>query len=119
MEGKRRFTRVEFPIDGQYEYSGEIFPVQIRDISVRGLFIDALNAPVVGSEISIEIPLIGDKSVVIQAEAIIIRNCSDGFAVEFTKVDIESFTHLKNIIAYNLGDTQKVVQEISDCVGIH
>jgi len=118
MTGKRRFTRVKFPIEGQYEFKGEKFPIQIRDISVRGLFIEVLNAPVVGSEISIVIPLIDDASISVYADAKIIRNCADGFAVEFTKIDIDSFTHLKNIIAYHVGDTQKVVKEISDCAEI-
>ncbi|MES0488972.1 MAG: PilZ domain-containing protein [Leptospirales bacterium] len=119
MKGKRRFTRVEFPIEGQYEFIGEKFPVKIRDISVRGLFIEVLNTPVVGAEISIEIPLSENQSTIIRAEARIIRNCSDGFAVEFTKIDIDSFAHVKNIVAYHFGDTEKVVKEISEGAGIH
>jgi hypothetical protein len=36
--------------------------------------------------------------------------------IDFLEMDSETFTHLRNIVAYNLGDADQVDEEISHAV---
>jgi len=36
---------------------------------------------------------------------------SDGVALQFAQVDLDSFVHLKNIVAYNSGGEDKIMEE--------
>jgi hypothetical protein len=44
------------------------------------------------------------------------RIAENGLGFTFEKTDLESYTHLKNIIAYNCDDADKVMEEINHAI---
>ena len=44
------------------------------------------------------------------------RTADDGVGFTFEKMDLDSYMHLKNIIAYNIDDAEKVMEEISHSI---
>jgi hypothetical protein len=65
-----------------------------------------------GELLDITISLTGDtSSLSISVKGSVVRIDQDGVALEFEKIDLDSFVHLKNIVAYNDGDEKKIMEE--------
>jgi hypothetical protein len=47
---------------------------------------------------------------------VVTRIAEDGVGFTFEKMDLDSYTHLKNIIAYNIDDSDKVMEEIGHSI---
>ena len=40
------------------------------------------------------------------------RETENGIGFVFNKIDLDSYTHLMNIVSYNIDDSKKVMEEI-------
>ena len=74
----------------------------IKDLSLKGVFIITDKKAPIGSPCSIKIFLSEAKEdVELSIKGKIARTESDGLGIIFDSIDIDSFTHLKNIVKYN------------------
>ncbi len=121
MEEKRKLSRVLFHIralikKGTFEYIGKV-----ENVSLKGLLIsmnegmDDLHA---GDQVEVTIGLTGETSdLKVQVEAEVVRWEENGFvALKFNRIDLDSFVHLKNILAYNSGDYDKIMDEFIESI---
>jgi len=118
MDEKRKMTRVEFHIKGTIRADGRKVSGEVSDLSLKGLFLQ-LEEPTehftLNDEVSIMINLSDPSSDIhIQADGKIVRIEEKGLGVHLEHMDLDSFTHLKNIISYNIGDHEKVMDEFVD-----
>jgi hypothetical protein len=110
----RRRLRVPFQVDVELHVEGhDIISVTSKDISMKGVFIET------GARISqdrpcrVRITLSGVSGMPpLDIKGKIVRVDSNGVGIDFLEMDSETFTHLRNIIAYNLGDADQVDEEI-------
>ncbi|MDZ7640701.1 MAG: PilZ domain-containing protein [Desulfurivibrio sp.] len=84
------------------------------DLSLKGVSVPGLRGHQVGEKCAVELFLSGGTSEVrLEMQGEVIRAGADGLALHFVAIDLDSFFHLKNIIAYNLGNPDQVEDEFS------
>ncbi len=73
-----------------------------KDISLRGIFLSTEDYLEINSNCDIEIRLAGAQDdITLSLRGHIVRKEESGYAIYFDSVDLDSYTHLKNIIKYN------------------
>lgn len=113
MASDRRFSRVPFRIEAEVQSDHGIFYGDVRNLSIKGAFITAPESHPLGERVDIKMYLAHDEPVVmIEALGEVVRTDSEGIGVRFTKVDLASFTHLRNVVALNSGDGDAVMDEL-------
>ncbi len=100
---KRTDARIHFNVNGAVEYNGVKYTGNIENLSMKGMFLRSGGAIPAGSEVRASIHLSGASSdLVVNINGRVARSSSDGTAVIFDRIDLDSYTHLKNIITYNM-----------------
>lgn len=117
MERQRRFTRVDFTVNALIKGEDAVFRGEVANLSLHGIFIKTDQFLPVGSLVEITICLTEvQPEVVIHVNAVIVRSDARGIAFQFAKIDVDSFTHLRSIIAYQKGDGDAIMEEFIDYV---
>jgi predicted lipid carrier protein YhbT len=108
---RRRDLRVDFDTDVYVRAEGlEVrYKGSTRDISLRGVFIKTSDTLAVNTHCDVEITLTGLKEeLMLKMEGHVVRATQDGYAIFFESVDLDSYTHLKNIVRYNSPDSELI-----------
>jgi hypothetical protein len=80
-----------------------------RDLSLSGIFVNTGEKISVDTPCKVEVALSGTaEPLVLQMDGRIIRNDPSGIAITFDSMDLDSYTHLKNIVRYNADDPDDV-----------
>ncbi len=104
---KREKSRIPFNLNATFEYKNKKIDGQLDNLSLNGLFIITEEDIPESSKINVDLNLSGDTSnLTIKIAGEVMRNDTNGIAVKFNKVDLDSYIHLKNIISYNLVDDE-------------
>jgi len=106
---KRQHTRVEFNTrillhaeDMEIDAAGNS-----HDISMKGVFVSTDKKIPIGSPCRVKIVLFGGiKDIELCMQARVARVTPEGIGIHFGAIDIDSFTHLKNIVTYNQSTRQ-------------
>ena len=111
---RRRDIRVDFDTDVSVMADGveSRYRGNTRDLSLRGVFIKTTDTLKIGTHCQVEVMLSGlQDQLVLKMEGHVVRRCDEGFAIYFESVDLDSYTHLKNIVRYNVPDTDVIGKE--------
>lgn len=111
MIEKRNFSRVDFKKEVEINANGEKFTGSIDNLSLKGAFITTTHKLQIEDQVELIIHLAGDEDFDIYLQGKVVRSTNDGVGILFEKLDLSSFTHLRNIIAYNFGDDDAVMEE--------
>jgi hypothetical protein len=115
--GKRKFTRVPFKTEAMVKSKSDIVSGEVENLSLNGMFLKNANGLKADDDVEISISLSGDTTeLAINLSGQVIRLDKEGIAIQFNMkgIDIDSFIHLRNIIAYNRGEQETVMQEYFD-----
>lgn len=108
---RRKGIRVDFDTDVTVIADGleTRYKGSSKDLSLRGVFISTnINLPV-STVCQVEIKLYGlENELVLKMKGHVVRGTNDGFAIYFDSVDLDSYTHLKNIVKYNAPDSDRI-----------
>jgi hypothetical protein len=117
---RREFSRVQVSVavelapPDQPKISG-----QGRELSVKGVFVSGARQLPAGTECPITIILAGtSESMYVRVSGRVVYANTDGMGIEFFEMDVDSFTHLQNLVLYNSLDTAKVEREFQEHIGI-
>ena len=114
---KRKATRVMFKTEGVISHDDLFIKGQVENLSLRGMFLKTSGEIPLNSSIEIQIFLSGTVSELsIKLKGMVIRLEKKGMAVKFDEMELDSFIHLKNIVAYNEGNADKIMQEFHDYI---
>lgn len=81
------------------------------------MFVVTTEPFVEGAAVDIAIALTGTfPEIALHISGIVTRIAEDGIGIIFEKMDLDSYMHLKNIIAYNSDDAEKVMEEVSHSI---
>ncbi|MCE5245203.1 MAG: PilZ domain-containing protein [Syntrophobacteraceae bacterium] len=114
---KRNFTRIIFHteaavVSGDLRIKGEV-----ENLSMNGMLLRTPDRIPVSANAQIRIVLSGaSPEISVEAKGHTLRHESDGIAFQFDEMDLDSFIHLKNIIAYNRGDDGDVAEEFEGLI---
>ena len=113
---KREFTRVSTKIRAEVT---AILSGRTRDMSVKGFYLVCDRSLPVGTECLVAVYL-GEPpgQVRIEMAGTVVRVDDTGMAIEFSKMDIDSFDHLRKLVLYNSTDTDQVEQELKGHLGL-
>jgi hypothetical protein len=114
---KRELTRVAFDIEAVVKCQEHTFSGKVDNLSLKGMFIRTAEKLNLHDTIQITIHLAGETSdLEINLNGTIVRITEQGIGIQFDKVDLDSFIHLRNIVAYNSGDEDRVMDEFFDFI---
>ncbi len=108
---RRKNRRVPFQVAATVLIGRATIEGMVDNLSMTGMFIasETLSA---GSPLELSVKLSGSSpplSVELKGRAV--RLTDAGIAVEFKEMDLDSFTHLRNIIAQNTDDPDAAYEE--------
>lgn len=109
----RNFTRVEFDAEAKLYSADAMWDTQILDISLKGALCSRPTAwdgkP--GKNYRLELRLPGGTRISMNVTA---ANADDGhIGLQWSKIDFDSFTHLKRLIELNIADPDLLNRELS------
>lgn len=100
---KRTGTRIHFDVKGAIEHNGVTYSGSIDNLSMKGMYLKAPGPLPAGSEVKIKIHLSGASSdLIININGRVARSDNKGMGLTFDRIDLDSYTHLRNIITYNM-----------------
>ena len=109
----RKFSRVEFRIEASIRTADRLFTASAENLSMNGMFIKTSEQMQMDEAVDIAMVLTGSEpQISIYFTGKVCRITDEGIGFIFEKIDLDSYTHLKNIIAYNIDDSEKVMEEI-------
>lgn len=116
MQDKRDFSRVSFKVSALIQADGVALKGEVKDVSLHGIFVQTDEKIPVGTVVEITIYLSAAEPVVINVSGTVARSVEGGIGCVFDKMDVESFAHLRSVIAYQMGDSSQVISEFADYV---
>jgi len=108
---RRHFSRVHFQTDASlYLPDGEL-AVEVLDLSLKGALIKPKGVAFteVGSKCTLKIRL--DDETIIRMECTIVHHQAELYGLSCQEIDLESITHLRRLVALNLGDESLLDRE--------
>jgi hypothetical protein len=109
----RKFSRVRFRVDATIKTADRQFSGGVDNLSMSGMFMVTDERLPLEERVDITIGLTGTApQISVNFSGTVSRIDENGMAFTFKKIDLDSYTHLKNIIAYNIDDSEKVMEEI-------
>jgi hypothetical protein len=115
-EDRRQFQRVHF--DGQARLAWDDHQpinVQVENLSLKGVLLSGLeegNGPEAGERAELDISLSPEASVKMALE--IAFSAGGRLGASWVEIDIDGMTHLRRLIALNLGDAAQVDEELTE-----
>jgi len=99
-------------------YRHKSFRGEVQNISLNGVSIKISEKIAAGEIVEVMISLTGDSSCLsINLEGVVLRTGEEGIALQYRKVDLDAFIHLRNIVSYNLDNSDKVMEEFQSFIG--
>ncbi len=117
---RRRFTRIPFAARVILSSNTGIWHGDLTDISLRGLLMSRPDNwdGIINSECRVEISLErGGLSINVNGR---IAHADDRLVgLRFEQIDVQSATHLRKLIALNLGDEHLLERELAELIKAH
>jgi hypothetical protein len=109
---KRKNTRVVFEVGALIKYKRKTIECKVANLSLNGVLLKAKADIPEKAEIKIDILMEGTTSkLIVNLKGIVIRTGASEIAVEFKSIDLDSFVHLRNVVSYNEGNEEKIMNE--------
>jgi len=113
----RKFSRVNFQIDTIVKAAAHQFRGEADNLSMSGMFMVTREQLQLGEPVDISIILNGaSPEITIRITGKVSRIVENGIGFSFEKTDLDSYTHLKNIVTYNIDDAEKIMEEIYNSI---
>ena len=110
---KRKHRRVPFKITATVETGQASIQGMVENLSMKGMFLATGETLPGQSPLDISIILSDSSMISMSLKGRTVRQTEAGIAIEFQEMDLDSFTHLRNIITLNAGDADFFFEEYS------
>lgn len=116
---RRMTSRVKFISEALIEYKGVGYRAEVNNLSLTGALVKIPEKPDIPVNQVLDLTLLISGSTTdtqIRLKCIVVRNdeSSASIGVKFDTLDLDAFIFLKNVVAYNTGDSEKVMNEFLD-----
>lgn len=113
---KRKFTRAPFEMEIRVVTDDRVaISHRLKNISLGGVFILLDNPLPAGSPCILNVDLIGPNTLLrIEVEGEVVRTESNGMAVKFTRIDVDSLVHLRHLIKVHSLEPGTIDREFSE-----
>jgi hypothetical protein len=112
---KRSFTRVDFSECASVRHDDQVFFCDTINVSLQGLFIKTdqelpLNA-------SVEITVYNSPESSFRLNANVVRCEEMGLGMRIDQIDVDSFVHLRDLVAMQCSDQRTIMLEMYSMAG--
>lgn len=107
-DDRRKHSRVVFTTKIEihmFDESGQKVKLAAnsKDLSQRGVFVKTNTRPTLDTQCRVNVYLSGGiDDLKLEIQGRIVRHTDTGFGVEFESMDVETYTHLKTLVLYNI-----------------
>ncbi|MGA2229179.1 MAG: PilZ domain-containing protein [Syntrophobacteraceae bacterium] len=114
---KRKNRRVHFEVvatvlSGPISINGTV-----DNLSMKGMFLNTRERLSGDSALKVSMTLPGSSSILsMELKGRALRQTETGIAIEFQEMDLDSFIHLRNIVAINSDDADAVYKEYCESI---
>jgi len=109
---RRKNRRVPFQVEATVQIGQSSIKGTVDNLSMKGMFLATKETLSGSSPLEISIILSGSSSLLsMRLKGRVVRQTEVGIAIEFHEMDLDSFTHLRNIIAQNCDDPDAAYEE--------
>ncbi|KAF0221314.1 MAG: type IV pilus assembly [Geobacteraceae bacterium] len=116
---KRKFSRVDFNLKAFVSYRNLSIKGEVENLSLKGMFVRTGEKLQSGDMVETTIYLTGTANpldISVNIKGTVVRTEGNGVVLQFKEMDLDSFAQLKNIIAYNDGNADKVMDEFVQAI---
>ncbi|MHC4269964.1 MAG: PilZ domain-containing protein [Planctomycetota bacterium] len=113
MDEKRYFSRISFKVHSQIEFNDKIYEGELLDLSLRGALLNFKEQIPIKKNDSCTLIIhlhSSDIKLIFEAELAHIHENNLGF--KFLNEDVSTMTHLRNLLSLNIGDYDKITDEL-------
>lgn len=113
MCGNRYFSRISFATQAHIELNNTVYKLELSDISLRGALLHSkIRIPLkTGTRCLLKIYLPASHiTLTFTAELVHLNGKNLGF--KFLDADIDTMTHLRNLLGYNTGKPDQITHEL-------
>ena len=115
MGERRNFTRVIFHCRAELQFEDKTVSCEVDNLSLKGMLVKSPDLFPVGTSLGIRIELTGATvEASIRLTGNVVRHQDGAIAVEFSGMDLDSFVLLKNVVIYNSGNEDKILEEFEN-----
>jgi hypothetical protein len=106
---RRKYSRVGFATEIKILLKTKENQVKLegssKDLSQKGLFVSTDERFVLGTPCTVKIYLTGGiEKIELLIEGTLVRETDTGIGIAFNSMDVDTYSHLKNIVYYNRVD---------------
>ncbi|MBU2097753.1 MAG: PilZ domain-containing protein [Gammaproteobacteria bacterium] len=112
QEPRRAFTRIFFDAETVVMQGDHIWPVQLVDISLRGILIGILPDQKIDHNALVDVSVHLGGGIEIRMEARVANQRRDLLGLTCEHIDVDSMTHLRRLVELNMGDTSLLEREL-------
>ncbi|KTC62718.1 pilus assembly protein [Pseudomonas fluorescens ABAC62] len=109
---RRRFRRIAFDAKTQLRQNGEEWPVQLVDLSLKGLLVQRPEAWKGNKAQPFEVDIRLDPKAHIKMKVKLTHDDHGQLGFVCEEVDLDSISHLRRLIELNLGDQEELEREL-------
>ncbi|PWV65742.1 PilZ domain-containing protein [Plasticicumulans acidivorans] len=118
-EERRIYSRIPFVAHARLEVDGTVHEVELLDLSLKGALLQfSGTAPAPGSGMRMQLALDPAEEIVLAMHGILVHTEGDRLGLHFDAVDIDTMTHLRRLMEFNLGDPERIRREVHEMVQI-
>ncbi len=114
---KRYFTRVEFKKGASLRQENHLFSGDIQNICLQGLFVKTSQSVPLNTPLQITVLCSSDSY--IQLNTKVVRCEESGIGLQISKMDVNSFVQLRNLVATQCNDHGRIMREtykVTNCI---
>jgi hypothetical protein len=117
-QNRRQYSRIPFQSEARLFLPDGDHPVDVIDLSLRGALV-RMSSPVfvkVGSDCTLKIRL-DEAETTIRMDSTIVHHQGNDYGLACREIDLDSVTHLRRLVALNLGDESLLNRELHRFAG--
>lgn len=105
-DDRRHNVRVSFHATVDLDFSGQQYQgCETDNLSTKGVLVLGITDRDIGESCLVTLHLAGSRDdLTLSMQGEIMRLEDRGIGIHFTEIDLDSYTHLRNIIYYNVDD---------------
>ncbi len=118
MKEQRKFSRIPFKSEVYLDVAGESVTGKLLDICLKGALIEESNdrfSARAGETVDMKLEL-ADSDIELKFSCELVHREGTHLGFRFLETDVESMTHLRNLIELNLGDSGQIHEELSSLI---
>ena len=112
MPERRRFKRIAFEAQTELRQGDRTWPVKLLDLSLKGFLIEKPQPWEADPAAPFDITLNLSDQAIVEMEGTLAHDEQGHLGFLCTHIDLDSVTHLRRLIEWNLGDPDELEREL-------